>query len=110
MMAKASAKAVRLTKRHVDAAQPAGDRYIVWDSVLKGFGLRIFTTGVKTWIFDYRPGEGGRRQVKKRITIGKVGDLTPDQARRKAEEFRAQVKLGGDPQADKALKRQSLTF
>ena len=101
---------VRLTKRAVDALKPRDKRYVLWDSHLKGFGLRVFPTGVKTWIFDYRPGEGGRRQVKKRITIGKAGDLTPDQARRKAEELRAEVKLGGDPQAEKAQKRLALTF
>lgn len=100
----------RLTKRVVDASKAAAERYVVWDSDLKGFGLRVYPSGVKTWIFDYRPGEGGRRQVKKRITIGKMGDLTPDQARRKAEELRAQVKLGGDPHAEKERRRQALTF
>ena len=89
--------AVRLTKRVVDASKAGDERYVVWDSELKGFGLRVYPSGVKTWVFDYRPGEGGRRQIKKRMTIGKAGDLTPDQARRKAEALRAEVKLGGDP-------------
>jgi hypothetical protein len=49
----------KLTKRTVDAAKPKVGRYEVWDAELKGFGLRVEPTGVKTFIIRYRPG-GGR--------------------------------------------------
>jgi hypothetical protein len=38
----------RLTKRTVDAASPQSERYVVWDSELKGFGLRVEPSGAKT--------------------------------------------------------------
>ena len=98
----------KLTKRAVDGAAPEEKRYTKWDSAIKGFGLRVFPSGEKSWIFEYRPGGGSG--AKKRVTIGRAGDLTPDQARRKADELRSQVKLGGDPQADKTRRRRALSF
>ncbi len=52
--------AVKLTKRAVDAATPGVRRYILWDQELKGFGLCVQKTGIKSFIIRYRPG-GGRR-------------------------------------------------
>jgi integrase len=101
--------AIKLTKRIVEASEPRGSRYTIFDSVIPGFGLRIFPSGEKSWIFEYRAGEGGRRAPKKRATIGKAHDLTPDQARRVADGLRSLVKTGNDPQGDKARQREALT-
>ena len=49
----------RLTKRIVDAMAPRDVRYIVWDADLKGFGIRIETSGTKTYLVRYRPRDGG---------------------------------------------------
>lgn len=100
----------KLSKRAVDASQPEQKRYTVFDTEIRGFGLRVFPSGKKSWIFEYRAGGGGRRAAKKRITIGAATDLTPEQARRRAEKLRAEIKLGADPQADKADQRQALTL
>ena len=54
-------------------------------------------SGVKTWIVEYRPGAGGRKTAKKRMTLGKVGVLTPDQARDLAKDTLAKVHAGRDP-------------
>ena len=43
---------VLLTKRVVDAAGKKDRRYYVWDSVLSGFGIRIETSGAKTFIIE----------------------------------------------------------
>ncbi|PLU02963.1 tyrosine-type recombinase/integrase [Sinorhizobium medicae] len=102
--------AEKLTKRVVDAAEPREQRYTIYDSLISGFGLRVTPSGEKSWIFEYRPGDGGRHQSKKRITIGRIGDFTADQARKAAETYRSQVKLGGDPQGEKASRRKALTF
>ena len=45
---------VMLTKRTVDASQPEAERYILWDSGLKGFGLRVEASGTKAFLVRYR--------------------------------------------------------
>jgi len=100
---------VRITKRVVDNAEPRASRYTVFDSALPGFGLRVYPSGSKSYVFEYRPGAGGRSTDKKRVTIGKVGDLTPDQARKEAGRLRAAVVSGGDPQGRKAAERSAPT-
>ena len=99
----------KLTKRVVDAAIPKQQRYVIYDTVLSGFGLRVYPSGRKSWIFDYRPGDGGRNTPKKRITIGRAEDFTPAQARKIAEGYKAKVRMGIDPQAEKMAARKSLT-
>lgn len=100
----------RLTKRTVDAAVPGPVRYTVFDDQLKGFGLRVSPSGEKSWIVEYREGGGGRAAPKRRITLGTLGQLTPDQARKAAADTIAQVRLGGDPAAEKRKARQAITF
>jgi integrase len=95
----------KITKRRVDAAHPDGGRYIIWDSQIKGFGVLILPTGVKSFLFNYRTPEGRDR----RITIGKHGDWTADQARRRADDLRQAVKMGRDPLGEKAEARNALT-
>jgi integrase len=99
----------KLTKRIADAAEPRDSRYTIFDSVLSGFGLRVFPSGAKSWVLEYRPGEGGRRVAKRRVTIGRYGDLTPEQARKAAEKLLASVRMGQDPQGEKSALRASPT-
>ncbi len=87
----------KITKRIVDAARPRSDRYILWDTEIKGFGLLVLPTSVKSYFYQYRTPEGRQR----RATIGKHGGWTPTQARKKAEEYRQLVRNRGDPLADK---------
>lgn len=85
----------RLTKRAVDSLAPAPRPFIVFDSDVKGFGLRIMPTGSKTFILEYRPGAGGRGVAKKRLTLGRYGDaMTVDQARKAAVTALARIRLG----------------
>ncbi|MEM9206189.1 MAG: integrase family protein [Pseudomonadota bacterium] len=99
----------KLTKRNVDNAEPREAPYTLFDSQLSGFGLRVYLSGKKSWILEYRPGDDWRRTAKKRITIGRVGELTPDMARKAAERLLARIRIGEDPQAEKAARRQTLT-
>ncbi|OYX72929.1 MAG: hypothetical protein B7Y81_04215 [Caulobacter sp. 32-67-35] len=104
-----AARVVRLTKRSVDAVAKEAARFTVWDSDLKGFGLRVEPSGSKTFIVRYRVG-GGRRGTLRQAKVGRYGKLTPDQAREEAERILAKVELGQDPQADKAAARETLTM
>ncbi|MEZ0280357.1 Arm DNA-binding domain-containing protein, partial [Methyloceanibacter sp.] len=94
----------RITKRTVDAATPEGGRFIIWDTELKGFGLLVLPTGVKSYCFNYVSPVDGR---ERRATIGKHGDWTPTQARDKAEDLRDAVRRGEDPLSDKRAARNA---
>ncbi|MDB5508770.1 MAG: integrase [Hyphomicrobiales bacterium] len=86
---------VKLTKRVVDAAQAAVERYVIWDSTLPGFGLRVAPTGRKVFILRYRP--KGAVASKRFMTIGLYGPITPDQARDRALKILGDVAAGLDP-------------
>jgi integrase len=95
----------RISKRTVDAAKAGAGRSFLWDDTLPGFALLVLPTGAKSFVFQYRTAEGRSR----RATIGKVGALTPDQARIIADDMSRTVKGGGDPLEDKRRARQAIT-
>lgn len=96
----------KITKRIVDASEAdPGRRFYVWDDQIKGFGLLVLPSGVKSYIYQYRTPEGRER----RATIGKHGSLTPDEARDKADAMRRAVKEGRDPLLEKRERRQAVT-
>lgn len=99
----------KITKRAVDALAPRERPFIAFDSDLAGFGVRVMPSGAMSYVVEYRPHGGGRGVAKRRVTLGKIGTLTPEQARKAAADMLAQVRLGADPAADKANRRQALT-
>ena len=96
----------KLTKRTIDSlAAPEEKQIIFWDSEVKGFGLRVLPSGLKTFVVQYRNVEG----IKRRMNVGRFGVLTVEQARDLAKLKLAEVIVGEDP-ADKARQvRQGLT-
>lgn len=86
----------KLTKSAVDRARPAKSRYLIWDAELRGFGLRVEPSGLKTFIARYRAG-GGRTGLQRQSTIGRFGTVTPDQARKSARHVLAAAASGDDP-------------
>lgn len=101
-------RTAKLTKRTVDAAAPEASRFIIWDSELKGFGLRVEPTGAKSFVVRYRVG-GGRAAPQKQIKLGNMGPLTPDAARQRAREIIAAVVRGEDPAAERSRFREAPT-
>ena len=97
--------AAKIIKRTVDATKPADKRVFVWDIEVKGFGLQVLPSGIKSYVFQYRTPEGNTR----RATIGKHGTLTADQARVKAREMQRRVFDGRDPLAEKRDARTTAT-
>lgn len=87
---------IKLTKRTVDAALGTAERYVIWDSTLPGFGLRIAPTGRKVFILRYRP-KGTLTTSKRFMTLGLYGPVTPDQARDRALKILGDVAAGLDP-------------
>ena len=48
----------KLTQKYVDSVAPEGKRFIVWDTEIAAFGLRVLPTGAKAYIIRYRIGQG----------------------------------------------------
>jgi integrase len=99
----------RITKRIVDSVQPRDKSFIIFDASVKGFGCRVMPTGAKSFVLEYRPGAGGRSVAKRRLTLGRYGAMTVDQARTAALNALAHIRLGSDPQAEKSGERASST-
>jgi integrase len=99
----------RLTKQSLLRLKPRSKPYIEYDSDLKGFGVAVYPSGIKSWVCEYRPHGGGRGVAKKRVTLGKTSQLTPEQARKAAGDMLATVRLGGDPAQEKLERRASVT-
>ena len=104
----AKRKSILLTKESVDAAKPNGKRYVVWDSDLAGFGLRVGTSGEKTFVAKYRAGGGGAEAEQRWLTIGRYGALTAFEARKLAKAKLGAVAAGADPAAELKAKRSEM--
>ena len=76
----------KITKSIVDAATAADKSVYIWDTELRGFGLKITPAGKKVYLLQYRM--GGRGHLTRRFTIGAHGVFTPDQARKIAIELK----------------------
>lgn len=102
------AKAI-ISKRTVDAAMPASKDVILWDEKLPGFGLKVTPAGGKSYLYRFRlarPGEAERTAPAK-YSIGKHGELAPEQARKRAQELAALVAQGIDPRELEADSRRA---
>lgn len=96
----------KITKRIVDAIEPdpSGEQFL-WDTELKGFGIRMMPSGVASFLIKYRNAEGQQRKM----TLGRVGTLTPEEARLLARQKLAEVSKGDDPSAARHRLRASVT-
>jgi integrase len=94
----------RLTKRLIDGLEVREKDYFEWDDDLPGFGVRVWPSGRKTYVAQYRAGKQTRR-----FKIGIHGPLTVEEARKEAKAVLGDVARGEDPQMDRATRRKSLT-
>ena len=94
---------MRITKSFVDQVDPPKVPHTAKqaqafyrDSAIPGFGLRVTNTGAKSFIIEKRI--GGK---VKRLTLGRYGNLTVQQAKNEAMKVLGDVATGGDPIARK---------
>jgi integrase len=95
----------KLTKRFVDALRSVTRDTLHRDADLPGFALRIKPSGVRTWVVQYRNSAGRTRK----LALGRVGVLTPEEARQRARKTLSDVAAGGDPSASRNAARGAMT-
>jgi len=99
----------KIQKRTVDAAQVGDKEYCLWDTSLKGFGLKVMPSGRKVYLVQYRI--GGRGGKTRRVTIGVHGSpFTPEKARAEADKILSAVKLGEDVAEKKTRRSREYTI
>jgi len=96
----------KLTKRVIDGATPTSVRYCIWDAQVAGFGVRVTSSGIKTFILRYRT--KGRSAIKRYVTLGRFGVVTVEQAREGAKRLLGSVAHGDDPALKENQKRSAL--
>ena len=97
--------AIRLTKRLVESHRSDARDIILRDSEIKGFLCKITPRGHRVYMLYYRTKDGQERRPK----IGVHGEITCDQARKIAQQWKAEVAAGSDPSAHKSASRQAPT-
>jgi len=98
----------KLTKRFVESIQAPkvdGADVVLWDSELPGFGVRVKASAARSYLIQYRNSTGRSR----RVTIGRHGVLTAEQARNYARGLLADAKRGADPAAERKAARRAYT-
>lgn len=95
----------RLTKRFVEALEVQPTDYLLWDDDLSGFGIRVFPSGRKSYLVQYRA-EGRTR----RRAIGQQGVLTAEEARKEARKLLGEVAKGGNPSEERRMGLQAPTM
>jgi integrase len=93
----------KLNKRIVDQAAKSGKDFI-WDDELPGFGLRVFASGRRSYLVQYRA--AGRTR---RFTIGPHGVWTPEAARTRARVLLGRIALGENPAEERQLDHRAIT-
>ena len=97
---------VNVTKDRIRKFQYQGNgksRCVYWDTVLTGFGVRVYPSGKKSYVISYR--FEGRKRLH---TLGKVEAYRQvDDARDSARGVLADVSKGSDPQAERKRAQNS---
>lgn len=102
---------MRITKSFVDkvpfpppTTEGKATQAFYRDSAIPGFGLRVTSGGAKSFIAEKRI-----HGKVKRMTIGRYGNLTVEQARKEAMQLLGQVATGKDPIAEKKAQQAKST-
>ncbi len=86
-----------ISKRTVEALAVERDT-VYWDSELSGFGVRAYPSGSKYYVVQTR----ANGKAAKRVTVGRHGIVTAEEARRRAALIIARIKAGEEPLAEPA--------
>lgn len=85
--------AASLTHRSIEALRPAEVAYRVTDQRCIGLAVRVAPSSVKTWDLAYRIRGSGK---VRRISLGRVSDVTLEKARERSNELTGAARAGRD--------------
>jgi len=97
----------KINKRSVDGLEwtpPGPPQQFMWDTLLRGFGVYVLASGVRTYVCQFR--RAGRSE---RVKIGQHGHITAEQARIEAGKLLGRVAHGEDPAGEKREARAART-
>jgi integrase len=97
--------AVRFTDRSLRTLKTDAIQVDFMDLGLRGFGLRVFRSGRKTFFARYRYGRGFRR-----FNLGDYPTIPLRLARANCKDILARVARGEDPQTGRREERSAMTF
>ncbi len=78
----------------------------LWDTSLRGFGLRVNPTGGRFWVARFPVGEGKTEM----LTLGRLEELTAEEARNKAQKALQDARAGRNPRVERDDARMEATF
>ena len=93
-----------ISKQTVDGLSVEGKETVFWDRDLPGFGVRVYPSGRKIYVVQSRGPAGIRR-----VSLGRHGEITADQARKRAASAIARIKRGEDPKPGPAERKDTFT-
>jgi integrase len=99
---------MHITKRLIDSfvyEGKDGSRDVRWDDRMPGFGVRIYPSGVKSFVLSYRC--QGRKRL---MALGRYGILTLEMARDKARQALVDSNGGCDPLDQRAKRNHGETI
>src|SRR3954463_2735089 len=94
----------KLPKRVGGPIAPAVGDLFAWDDELPGFGLRVYPSGTRKYLLQWK--RDGRTR---RLVLGTHGPLTCEQARAAALAVLGRVARGEDPAEDRDRGRRDPT-
>ena len=89
-----------ISRRTVEALEVERDT-VFWDSELMGFGVRVYPSGRKYYVVQTRAGGA----AAKRVTVGRHGVISAEEARRRAALVIARIKAGEEPMPESVASR-----
>ena len=96
-MGRKAKNSIRITDERIKKYLGKEKEYIVWDSDLPGFGIRVRPNGGKFFTLKYSIGKG-RGAPSRKASLGKHSQSNPvSKARSIAEDWKAQARTGRDP-------------
>ncbi len=110
MAKRTAAEKMEITAKSLGRVKPGAAARIIWDSKLTGFGAKIMPSGTVSFLVNYRADGGGRKAPNRRMVIGRLGTVSPAQARQTAQEILGEAAGGKDPAGIRREMRETPTL